>query len=415
MPQDRKYLQLRGSIWHARVIVPPSVRDKIGAQHLRQSLKTSSLAEANRRKLSVVAEFKRQIEIARSGASWKVWRDELRRPGASEDHKIVTKHLIIDEAEEIEKRSGPEEAMRFFKQATTVDPLLSELVGEFLNLKEHGTDAIRKHQKALKELQAHFANEDAPPRALDPRKLLEFTDRLLDSSLAPNTKRDRLGSLGKFWDWLERRLHADRGTNPFRGHTVKGGTVEDGRAYTDAEVKQILESDFSHEWQRQIFTILLLTGARPSEICGLRHSDIDLEAQTVTIQASKTQAGIRTLPYRHQILQETFGGLRSSDESRGCERVFPLAGPDDKPAKNYINYFSRHLKRLKMANGVKLYSSRKTFISKALDFGADLINLERYIGHKNERLVLSVYSKGRSDEGLIEIAQIVASKWRLPL
>jgi integrase len=412
MPQDRQHLVPRDGIWYVRIIVPPSVREKIGSEHLRRSLRTRSLAEANRRKHAVIAEFKQQIEIARHGASWKVWREEL-RGSTSKEHTLATEFLIIDEAEEIAERSGEEEARRFYKRATTTEPVLSELVSDFLDLKDHGKDGLRKHQTALKELVAHFRDDDVPPRAIDARKLLAFTDKLLASSLAPNTKRDRLGGLGKFWDWLERRLHADRGSNPFRGHTIKGGTVDDGRAYTDAEVKQLLGSKFTNDWQRQVFTMLLLTGARPNEICGLRHCDIDLEARTFSIRASKTDAGVRTLPYRHKALETIFSAIRSSDESCASERVFPLAGPDEKPAKNFINYFSRHLDRLKMPEGVKLYSTRKTFVGKSLDLRADVINLERYIGHKNQRLALSTYTKGRSDEGLIVVAELIAQGWNL--
>jgi hypothetical protein len=270
MPQDKQYLQQRNSIWYARVIVPPSARAKIGTQHLRRSLRTSSLPEANRRKHAVVAEFKQQIDLAMRGASWKDWREEMRR-AKSEEQRTRLELLIESEAEAMFDKSGClEEARSFFERATTLDPVLSELVADFLSLKDHGKDALRKHQTALKELQARFVEEDVPPRALDPRKLLAFTDNLLASNLAPNTKRDRLGSLGKFWDWLEERLHAGPGTNRFRGRTVKGGTVKDGRAYTDTEVEQLLGSQFTNEWQRQVFTALLLTGARPNEICGLR-------------------------------------------------------------------------------------------------------------------------------------------------
>lgn len=66
-----------------------------------------------------------------------------------------------------------------------------------------------------------------------------------------------------------------------------------------------------------------------------------------------------------------------------------------------------------MPEGVKLYSTRKTFVRKALDLKADTINLERYIGHKNPKLALSVYSKGRSDDGLVAVADVVAKGWKL--
>jgi integrase len=403
MPQDRTYLQLRGLTWYARVAVPPSLKEKLGT-HLRKSLQTQSITEANRRKMLVVGELKRQIEIARQGASWKDWREELRRAKTA-DAKIEIAHLIADEAGEMEGAKGYAAAKAFYDRATTLEPTLSELVADFLALSDHSTDSLRKHQRALGDLIAYFKDDDLPPGKLGPRDLLKFTDGLLASSLAPNTKRDRLGSLGKFWDWCERRLHAPRGSNPFRDLSVKGGTVEDSRAFTDAEVSKVFASKFPKAWQRHAFTIILLTGARPIEVLGLKHGEIDLVNQTFRIRTAKTEAGIRTLPFRHPLLVHAFTAVKDTDTALDETRVFPAAGPDEKPAKNYVNWFSRHRVRIALGEGATLYSARKTFITKCLDLGLDVVNVERYVGHKNPRLALSTYSKGRSDTGLIAVAE----------
>lgn len=410
MPQDKTYLQLRGETWYARVIVPPSLRDQLGT-HLRRSLGTKSLPEANRRKHTVVGELKRQIEQAKHGTTWKDWR-ELLRKAKDEEQKDEIHLQIIEDAEAIEAKQGYPVAKEFFRKATQVESTLSELVEDFLAL-DHSTDTRRKHDRALRDLLDYFREDDVPPASLSPRDLLKFTDALSAGPLAPNTKRDRLGSLGKFWDWLERRLHAPKGSNPFRGVTIRGGTVEEFRAFTDDEVAKLLSSEFTHDWQRRAFTILLLTGARPNEILGLTHGDIDPEAQTIAIRAAKTDAGIRTLPYRHPRLVEAIAGLWKGDPEARELRVFPDAGPDEKPAKNFINYFSRHKERLKLPAEVGLYSARKTFMGKCLDLELDVVNVERYFGHKNQRLALSTYSKGRSDAGLVAVAEGVSKGWKL--
>jgi integrase len=411
MPQDRKHLQKRGEIWYARVIVPPSLTDKLGT-HLRKSLKTSSLTEANQRKYAVIAELKRQIAQAKHGASYKDWQEALRQ-APNQDARDEIELLVTEAAEEMEAKVGHQQALAWFRKATQTDEALSELIETFLGLKEHSTDTLRKHQKALAELRDHFLEDDLPPKALDRRKLLEFVDNLLDGELAPNTKRDRLGSLGGFWGWLEKRLHVPRGDNPFRGFTVKGGSTESSRGWTPEEVSLVLRSEFPHPWQRHALVMLLLTGARPSEILGLRHEDIDTKAQTLTITTSKTEAGTRTLPYRHPMLIEAVNAIWLGDKEELKNRVFPDAGPEEYPAKNYINWFSRHRKRIGLPEGTSLYSARKTFMGKVQDLKLDLINCERYFGHKIPRLALSVYSKGRSIDGLIEVAQGVADGWTL--
>lgn len=94
MPQDKRYLQRRGEVWYARIIVPPSLRDKLGT-HLRKSLKTKSLPEANQRKHAVVGELKRLIQQAKQGASWKDWREELRKAPTQEEREEI--ELLIGE------------------------------------------------------------------------------------------------------------------------------------------------------------------------------------------------------------------------------------------------------------------------------------------------------------------------------
>lgn len=408
--QDRKYLTQRGSIWYARVIVPPSLQDAIGATHLKVSLRTSDLAEANRRKLSAVYEFKQQIERAKRGVDWKDWREAIQN-AKNDTEQAILQELAADWAEKKAAVIGEDKAIKQLQKVLSTDLVLSEAVELFLGKGDISTDAHRKHSRALKDFTDYF-KEDPPLGTITARDLLNFTDTLVATDLAPNTKRDRLSSLGSFWDWLERRLHVPRGVNPFRGITIKGGTVEDSRAYTPKELETLLHSKFSQNWQRDAFVILLLTGARPNEILGLRHKDIDLVAKTFSITTAKTEAGIRTLPYRHAALVEIFGRLYRS-LAQPDDRIFPVDPKTDKPAKNFINYFSRHKVTVGLPTDATLYSARKTFATKALDLNLDVVNVERYIGHKNQRLALSVYSKGRSDDGLIEVAEGIAAGWKI--
>lgn len=407
--QDRKYLIKRGSIWYARVIVPPSRREAIGASHLKISLRTSDLAEANRRKLVAVYEFKQQIERAKLGVDWKDWREAIKN-AKNDSEQAILEELASDWAEKKAETIGEDRAIKQLQKALSDDLVLSEAVELFLNKNDISQDTHRKHSRALKDLTDHFS-DDPPLGHISARDLLNFTDALVAADLAPNTKRDRLSSLGSFWDWLERRLHVPRGVNPFRGITIKGGTIEDSRAYTAQELEALVNSKFSNEWQRDAFLILLLTGARPNEILGLRHKDVDLTVKTFSIRTSKTEAGIRTLPYRHEALVAIFDRLYRP-LAKPEDRLFPVDPDTDKPAKNFINYFSRHKVQIGLPSDATLYSTRKTFITKALDLKLDLVNVERYIGHKNPRLALSVYSKGRSDDGLIEVAEAIASGWK---
>lgn len=64
-PDDRRFLDWRLGGWYARVTVPPSLRQKLGKQHLYRSLGTADLKLAQRRRWRAVEELKARIEKAR--------------------------------------------------------------------------------------------------------------------------------------------------------------------------------------------------------------------------------------------------------------------------------------------------------------------------------------------------------------
>src|SRR5689334_16524329 len=78
---DTKYLQRRGLVWYARVRVPPKLRSIVGDTHLRKSLKTKSLAEAQRRRWRAVAEIKAHLDKMSRGEPSKPPPPTPPRPG----------------------------------------------------------------------------------------------------------------------------------------------------------------------------------------------------------------------------------------------------------------------------------------------------------------------------------------------
>lgn len=86
--------------------------------------------------------------------------------------------------------------------------------------------------------------------------------------------------------------------------------------------------------------------------------------------------------------------------------IFPVkpGGADKSPAANYGKMFGRIKASLGLPPAAQLYSARKSFISTAIDLNLPPIEIERYVGHEVGRLILTVYSQGRSEKGLRELA-----------
>ncbi len=407
---DTKYLQKRGHQWSVRITVPRTLKHLLGT-HLRKSLHTSDLKVANRRKFQVLAILKDQVAQARQESlSTNIsraasFRESLREAHAKDDFNTaeVLESLATDEAEEIEQKHGLAAAKVFYDEATTLTPTLSEVTEDWLNSTEIKESTRLKRRKAYEGLR-DFLGGDAPPHKLTDVQVRDYVDLLKRSNLSPNTIRDKLSALGGLWQYMFERLILPKGMNPWKGFTIKGGSTESCNAFTKEEMLKILAATFPQPWHKDVFICLLLTGTRPQELCGLKHIDVDLVRKSITISSSKTKAGVRNLPVEHKVLLSILKKYKKKKESGF---IFPVTcgGADKSPAANYSKMFGRVKKALGLPSEAQLYSARKSFISTALDLELQRTEIERYVGHEIGRLIYTVYSQGRGEKGLREVAR----------
>ena len=160
------------------------------------------------------------------------------------------------------------------------------------------------------------------------REANEFKQSLLDSERSITTVNNYLKRASMLFEWLLQR--GECRDNPFKGLLVKQRRVlsELRDAYTDDDKVAYLQ--FAHaqiEWRKWILLLLRYTGARPSEICQLYKTDIDLNNQTIVIHAKrkdqtlKTPSSARCIPIHSQLIKAGF-----LDFVKGCthDRLFPV-------------------------------------------------------------------------------------------
>jgi len=409
---DTKYLQKRGHQWSVRITVPRTLKHLLGT-HLRKSLHTSDLKVANRRKFQVLAILKDQIVQARQASPInkknraEAFREEIREAHEKEDIYTAEalEFIVQDEAEEIAQKHGSKAAQAFYDEATALTPTLSETADEWLASTEIIESTRLKRRKAYEGLR-DFLGGDIPPQKLTDIQVRDYVDLLKRSNLSPNTIRDKLSALGGLWQYMFERLIIPKGVNPWKGFTIKGGSTESCRVFTKEEILKILAATFPQPWHKDVFICLLLTGARPKELCGLTHDDVDLVGKCISISSSKTKAGVRDLPVEHPVLLSILKKYTKKDKEKSGF-IFPVTcgGADKSPAANYTKMFGRVKKALGLPSEAQLYSARKSFISTALDLELPQVEIERYVGHEIGRLILTVYSQGRSEKGLREVAR----------
>ena len=161
-------------------------------------------------------------------------------------------------------------------------------------------------------------------------------------------------------------------------HTdIKSEEIADLWSHTDAEtVRQTL--------------MLIYSGLRISEFCGLSEGDVDLDARIITIRKSKTAAGRRRVP----IAMKTLHFWR--------EYKFPQNTPADSDVNRLVNQYRKGMKAL-TAIGLEEHlphDTRHTCATLLFNAGTDSYVTKRILGHAETDLTDNVYTH-LSDEVLL--------------
>ena len=171
-------------------------------------------------------------------------------------------------------------------------------------------------------------------------------------------------------------------------------TVEELQAVLDALNEEPLK------WRVLVY-VLIDTGIRRGECCGLKWEDVDLEAQVITIRRNLCYTPARGVyvdtPKSGRIREvdigpETTALLRSLKEQSAGEFVFTQEGS---PAPMHPQSPTRYLKKLSARCGVPdlhPHKLRHTFASIAITAGADVASVSEALGHSDRAVTLRMYT-----------------------
>ena len=179
--------------------------------------------------------------------------------------------------------------------------------------------------------------------------------------------------------------------------------------------------------------ILLGTGLRISEFCGLTDSDIDFENRTINvnhqlqysgkksyrIETPKTENGIRKIPMSDRVLkalQRVVQNRRKSDFTVDGYTGFLFLTRNGTP-QNYINYDIMLRKLVEEYNKkheevlpvvTTPHTLRHTFCTNMANAGMNPKALQYLIGHANITMTLNYYAHATFDSAQAEFFRLVA-------
>lgn len=230
------------------------------------------------------------------------------------------------------------------------------------------------------------------------------------AGLSAKTVRNLHGVLTRAFRDGVRWGHLQR--NPCDAADPPKGTSPEMKVWTADELRTFSASVASHRWAG-VWSLMATTGMRRGEVLGLRWSDVDLDAATVTIRSTrirygttiatstpKTARGNRTIAIgpataaalrawkRQQNADHLLAGASWAD--RGSLVVTNVDGSPPNP-EAFSNLFVDLAKRAGLPP-IRLHDLRHSYATAALASGVPVKVVSQRVGHADVGVTLKVYA-----------------------
>jgi site-specific recombinase XerD len=273
-----------------------------------------------------------------------------------------------------------------------------------------------KYLAAVRHYLSWLANTDAV--AATRQEVDSYLDAWhAESSPSPNTIRLRLSALKSFYSYLDDRelLH---GRNPVE--RIKAPRVRrkpNDRLSTEEDGAMLKAC--STEQETALIWLLRWTGLRVGEALALCAEDVDFARREIRVSSSKTQSGMRTVPFVDElgaVLLARLDTLRSRDD--WSPRMPLLATGRGTPMKEQFAW--RLVKRVAHRAGVRIlpapalssvtpHTLRRTYGSDLLNRGVRMEAVSKLLGHADVRVTAACYAELLDETVRDEVRRAMAS------
>jgi integrase len=332
---NQQYLTRRHNTWTVVVDVPKALRKSVGTARLKHSLKTASLAEANRLKHPIITEFKRQIDNARQRLEdptaavfrdGKEWRAGLATASRAEDERGASIHgELLDQVKQLSRQLAEKDeglARAFYQTATGEGTLLKDFYPTWIAESTETGQTKSQHGSTTRRYIA-WAGEFVTIEETTRKKAGEYVSELIaNSGLARRTIKRHLSSLSSLWQWLESKAHAEPDSNPWLRHKL--GKQAKGRAryrkvLEEDALMRLLNGRYSTKRYAQVLhdmlRLALLQGGRLDELCAMKCSNVHKRADGYWLEI------VSGNPPSNETLQDVAAEDRAEDAAMDAEEA----------------------------------------------------------------------------------------------
>lgn len=423
---DTKHLRQRHNVWFFQYRLPRPLFEKYGKKIYTETLETSDLREARRRRDLVLSRLRAEQD-ALSGVEVSpfVRREVFRQAAAFMEEEEIARDqgLSLVEILEPEKLGTLEQdafKLAFAGSETKVGIKQKYRVTLREGLKDWLQEVSRKPTTASKntrsvDLFLDFLGEaDVQLKRVSRQNVRDFISDQLSLEKTRQTVQNYLSGLSAVFNHSQEHLEDDLGANPFNGHKLNAkADINSYDIFRQAEELAILEATKDDSGSDFLLPRLgAYSGARISELVNLRLSDL-VEQQGVLcirVREGKTANATRLIPVHSHVLKQVVNQMEFA-RKQGSERLFPEAEKvrrvDGNTAAYFSQRFSRVRRRVVPSEGRKLgfHSFRTSFITALFRAGVPEQDVVWVTGHERGlTTAFLVYNRGPS---LVRLQEIV--------
>jgi integrase len=198
------------------------------------------------------------------------------------------------------------------------------------------------------------------------------------------------------------------GVKPIKTPT---GAAKESKALDSSQVKVLLEAASESRFEA-LYVVAIHTGLRRGELLGLKWTDVDLDAGTLTVRhsldvdgtfkAPKNRGARRTLKVTHRALdalkahkvRQNAERLQAGPRWRDNNLIFPnTVGKPMNAGNLYRREFQPLLERADLAEeGFTIHSLRHTFATTLAEKCVHPSTAQKMLGHSDIRMTFAIYT-----------------------
>lgn len=236
---------------------------------------------------------------------------------------------------------------------------------------------------------------------IKPCEVEEWLNGLLESGLAPSSCNRFLAVFKTICSFAECRGFLKRGKSPCLGVSFFKIHAQRERYLSREEAQLLMERlERSDRPEALALRLLLLTGARKSEILKARWENLNLENKLLTVPLSKSGKP------RHIVLSDAaIAVIKAIPQKAGIPWLFP-GHAKDKPLSDLYLFWNNFRKELGLKD-LRIHDLRHTFASFLVNSGYSLYEVQKMLGHADPRTTMRYAHLGH--ESLSAAAEMVGS------